>query len=151
MISRFVLALVLSLSFSSLSYSQTQPTEIVDRFFEEYNKAGSDKAIEYYFGNNKYFAEISAGLTEVKQQLTSFLNVSGKFAGYELLTKKYAGPNILMLTYIVKFERLPATFRFSFYRPNDKWQVQNFKFDTRIFEELEEASRIPVLNQEHHQ
>ena len=46
-----------------------------------------------------------------------------------------------MLTFLVKHEKDAIIFRLVFYKPLDVWEIQNFKFTTKIDEELEEASR----------
>ena len=61
--------------------------------------------------------------------------------GYEVLSNKTAGKSLILLTILVKHDKDALTFRILFYKPNDKWQVQTFKFDNKISEELEEASK----------
>ena len=46
-----------------------------------------------------------------------------------------------MLTFLVRHDRDPLTFRIVFYKPHVAWQVQNFKFDNKMDDELEEASK----------
>mgnify|MGYP001206608951 CR=1 FL=1 len=137
---------LLSWLFCSISYAQSTPNDIVNKFFELYKKEGSDKAIDYIFATNKYAKESIEAIGQLKDNLKKTLTIEGVFWGYELLTTKRAGQNFIMLTFLVKHERDPLTFRIVFYKPNDKWQVQNFKFDNKMDEELEEASKNINLN-----
>ena len=47
-----------------------------------------------------------------------------------------------MYTYIVKYDVQPLIFRIMFYRPEDKWMLNNFQFTGSIDDEMEEASKI---------
>jgi hypothetical protein len=100
-----------------------------------------DKAIDYIFSTNKYATNSQEGIDELKRSLKKTSTSAGAFWGYELLSKKSAGQGFIMLTFFVKYDRDPLTFRILFYKPHDSWQLQNFKFDNKMDEELEEASK----------
>ena len=123
------------------SFAQTSPDDIVTKFFDLYKKEGSDKAVDYIFATNKYAQNSQAAIDQLKSNLKQTIAIDGPFWGYELLSKKTAGNNFTMLTFLVKHDRDPLTFRMVFYRPHDVWQVQNFKFDNKMDDELEEASK----------
>ncbi|MGN6440188.1 MAG: hypothetical protein ACTHMM_26915 [Agriterribacter sp.] len=126
----------------TFSFGQNNPTEISDKFFHIYKKEGVDQALTYLFSTNKFSVEIQENLDELKQNLVKATNDVGEFEGTDLLAKKAAGPNLVMLTYLVRYEKLPFTFRILLYNPNGKWQVQNFKFNNKIDEELEKVSMV---------
>ena len=67
---------------------------------------------------------------------------NGIYISNELVTTKTAGKSVVMLTFLVNHEVQPVMFRFSFYKPNDNWQIMDFKFTTKVEGELEEASRL---------
>ncbi len=52
-----------------------------------------------------------------------------------------------MLTYLIRHDREPLVFNFMFYKPNNEWHIQNFKFGNSIDDELEEASKAYRLNE----
>jgi hypothetical protein len=137
--------IILMLSLTSLSCqvtkAQSSPPEIVVKFFEVYKKEGSDKAIDYIFSTNKYAAENKSAIEELKTKLKTISTIDGLYCGYDILSIKSAGENYKMFTILTRHERDPITFRIIFYCPQDKWQVQNFKFDNKMDEELEEASK----------
>ena len=124
-----------------ISFSQNSPEDIANKFFALYKKEGSDKAVDYIFSTNKYAQNSQAAIDQLKDNLKQTLAIDGPFWGFELLSRKTAGDNFTMLTFLVKHDRDPLTFRMVFYRPHDVWQVQNFKFDNKMDEELEEASK----------
>ncbi len=65
----------------------------------------------------------------------------GKYYGADLLTSKTAGANLIMLTYLVRYDKQPLVFNIMYYKPNNKWHMQNFQYRSSIDEELEEASK----------
>jgi hypothetical protein len=57
------------------------------------------------------------------------------------LARKTAGSSVVMLTYVVKHDREPLIFRFMFYKPQNTWVINDFKYNSSLDEELEEASK----------
>lgn len=121
--------------------AQKSPDDIVNKFFDLYKKEGSDKAVDYIFSTNKYAANSQSAIDHLKENLKQVLAADGPFWGYELLSKKMAGEDFIMMTFLVKHDRDPLTFRIVLYKPHDTWQAQNFKFDNKMDDELEEASK----------
>lgn len=135
------LAVIILLFSYNISNAQSSPEQIIDKFFDVYKKEDSSKAIDYLFSNNQFSVEIADGLDDVKRQLKKQIDADGKFYGRDLLSKRSAGPNLIMYTYIVRHAREPLTFNIMFYKASDKWQLQNFKFHNNTDDELEEASK----------
>ena len=138
---RVLLMLFLISLCCQVTKAQGSPSEIVVKFFNVYKKGGSDKAIDYIFSTNKYAAEGESAIEQLKTKLKNLSTIDGLYCGYDILSIKSAGQNYKMFTILARHERDPITFRIIFYRPVDKWQVQNFKFNNKIDDELEEASK----------
>ena len=138
---RLLFSLLVILFIYRTSNAQNSPENVATKFFEFYKNEGSDKALDYIFSTNKYSGESQDAINNLKENLRKTVSFDGTFCGYELLSRKSAGQNFVLLTFLVKHDRDPLTFRFVFYKPIDKWQVQNFKFDNKIDDELEEASK----------
>lgn len=134
------LVTILFLLIFSQSYGQT-PQEISKKFFDIYKQGDTDKAMDYLFSNSPYAKDIQDGIDDVKRKLKKTVGEIGKFYGVDLLSTRTAGPNVVMLTYLVRHDRQPLTFNIMYYRPNEKWQMQNFKYGNTIDEELEEAGK----------
>jgi hypothetical protein len=130
-----------------VSFGQGTPQEISNKFFATYKLGDTDKAIEYLFSNTPYAKDISDAIEDVKRQLKKTAGQIGKFYGADLLTSKTAGRNLIMLTYLVRHDREPLVFNIMFYKPNEKWQMQNFKYGNSIDDELEEASKAYRLKE----
>ena len=138
-----VLFTLISVSFlaSQHAFAQNTPDEIAKKFFEVYKSEGSNKAVEYIFATNKYEDDFRKAIDNLKERLHQTVVASGSFYGYELLSRKTAGQSLILLTFLVRHDREPLTFRIIFYKPADKWQTQSFDMDDKMGDELEEASK----------
>lgn len=115
---------------------------MVDGFFEFYTE-DRIKAVDYIFSTNPLiFREKQESIETLKTQLLQVTDLLGSYYGYEKLTEKQLGKSYKVVTTMVKYERQPLRFLFIMYKPNDKWQIQNFQFDDAIDEDLEKASRL---------
>lgn len=144
---RRILAVLVFTALTSVCFGQMTPQEISNRFFDTYKLGDTDKAIDYLFSNSPYAKEIAEGIEDVKRQLKKTSGQIGKFYGADLLSTRTAGASLIMLTYLVRHDREPLVFNIMFYRPNDKWQMQNFKYGNSIDDELEEASKAYRLKE----
>lgn len=122
--------------------AQTNPQEIIDKFFNVYKQKSPLEAVDYIFSTSPFSKDVSEGVDDLKRQLKKQIDADGKFYGVDVLSKAKAGPNFIIFSYLVRHEREPLTFDFIFYKPNDKWQLQNFKFHNKTDEELEEAVKV---------
>ena len=122
-------------------YSQVSPQEMTRRFFDVYKQGDTDKAIDYLFSNSPYVKDIQEGLEDIKRKLKKSIGQAGQYYGADLLISRTAGSNLIMFTYLVRHDREPFVFNIMFYKPNGKWQMQNFKYGNSIDDELEEASK----------
>jgi hypothetical protein len=123
----------------SKSFAQSTTKEIEDTFFTIYSK-DPGKAVEYAFSTNKYFRNLHDDVAKLSKKLKILIFQCGDYCGYELLTEKTAGQNLKMVTYILRYSREPIRFTFFLYKPNDKWQVNDFAFDEDIDKNLRKNS-----------
>jgi hypothetical protein len=124
-----------------VSKAQSTPEEIINKFFAIYKQGNSEKAVDYLFANTPFAKDIEEGVDNAKRQLKKQYEQIGTYYGADLLSTKTAGPNVKMYTYLVRHSKQPLTFNIMFYKPNDKWQMQSFKFANNTSDELEEASK----------
>jgi len=124
-----------------MSLAQLTPEEITNKFFAIYKQGNSDKAVDYLFANTPYAKDIEEGIDDVKRQLKKQYELIGTYYGADLLLTKTVGPNVKMYTYLVRHSKQPLTFNIMFYKPNDRWQMQSFKYHNNTSDELEEASK----------
>lgn len=138
---RAILTLLFVTTLVKISFGQATPQEVSNKFFAIYKLGDTDKALDFLFSNTPYAKDISEGIEDVKRQLKKQTGLMGNFYGADLLTAKTAGANLIMLTYLVRHDKQPLVFNIMFYKPNDKWHMQNFKYGSSIDDELEEASK----------
>ncbi len=48
----------------------------------------------------------------------------------------------MLKSFLVKYARQPLRFTFILYKPNDKWVIQNFSWDSALEDELYNASSL---------
>lgn len=123
------------------SLGQGTPLEMVNKFFDIYKSQGSDKALDYLTGTNKNSGRFKEQINNLKDKLSKAHDQIGPFYGFDPVVTKSAGPNYTMLTFLVRHERAPLTFRFTFYRPKDSWMWIDFKYNDSMDEELDAASK----------
>ncbi len=133
--SLFVLALVLA-HFSCGSQSDAvkleDPEKIVTQFLEIYSEEGVDQGLKYLFEYNPWinnFESLSTRLLELTSQI-------GMLKGSDLIVTKKIGNAMIMFSYLMKYERQPIRFNITFYRPGTNWQVQDFRYDDELIQEL---------------
>lgn len=76
--------------------------------------------------------DIQAAEDTTVQQLKMLSPRFGRIVGHEFIRSETAGESLIRLIYIVKHEKHILRWRFIFYRPNDKWLLNNFKWDDQI-------------------
>jgi hypothetical protein len=139
---RTILISIMLSAFLTPAFAQSSPDQMAAHFFDIYKtEGGSDSAVNYLFATNKYTTTLGPQLDTLKDKLKQYIAYFGQFHGYDLVTKKSAGPNYIMFVYLVRHDREPLTFRMLFYKPSDKWKIQTFNFNESMDDELQDASK----------
>lgn len=133
------LSLILLLFSFHDSNGQETPEQITKKFFDLYRQGDVVKSMEYLF---TYSVDADQSNDNKTQFVNKQWNQVGRFYGEELLLKKDAGPNVIMYTYLVRHHVSPLLFRMLFYKANNHWQLQSFRSNFDINQELEEASKL---------
>ncbi|WP_194976425.1 hypothetical protein [Aquiflexum lacus] len=143
----FLLSIVLhGCSVSNSKSLETQTPEIInERFFELYSSKGSSEALEFIFSTNKWIDENQT--SEVKNKLNDLTKQLGQYQGNDLIFKRSIGENYILFSFIVKYDRQPIRYLFIYYKPKDKWQLQNFQYDVNLETELIEAANAYRLTE----
>ena len=133
---------------SSNGFAQSDPQKMIDEFFKLYQDKNSDAALDYIFGTNKWMKESKEQIDGIKFKISNtVVKPMSTFYGHDLITKKIIGDKLAYYTYLLRYDRQPIRFTFLFYNPNGQWRLQNFSFDDKIKEELEEASKAYRLKE----
>jgi hypothetical protein len=122
--------------------AQSTSEALADTFFSYYKSAGINKAIDYVFATNKYMTQSQEVIDNIKLRFNKATPQLGQYYGYDLFIKREAGPSYVFLSYLMKFERQPIQISFILYKPKDKWQIQNLRFDDKIDNELDKLPNV---------
>lgn len=137
----------LQLLFVNIIIAQ-EPKELISNFFDTYKTKGVDNALDNIFATNTWMLQRSKDEIEnVKLQLKSIIQVVGEYYGYENITQKSIGESFKLFSYLVRYDRQPIRFTFTFYKAKDTWKLYNFKFDQDLSEELGESAKAYRLKE----
>lgn len=138
------LRLFLCLFLLSFSVCKAQPTPeaLIDTFFTYYKNTGIEKAIDFVFATNKYMKQSQEVIDNIKLRFNKATPQLGPYYGYELFIKREAGSSYVFLSYLMKYERQPIQISFILYKPKDKWQIQNLRFDDKVDNELDKLPNV---------
>lgn len=112
----------------------------IETFFKKY-KTSSDSAIDYIFGTNKLFTNLSQ-INLLKAKLDTLQLSLGPFISRELIAEKSATNSLVIYSYIVKHENQPIRFIFMFYKPHNDWELYRFNYDDGMDAEMLESVKI---------
>jgi len=121
------------------------PEGIIENFFRIYDKEGVKAAVEniYSYGDSS----MQQSLKYVQDTLAhTASNMGGKYLGHDLIVKKNASASLVMYCYLVKYRLAPLRLTFLFYKPQDKWEIMNFLFDSNTISELIKSGRNDLKN-----
>jgi hypothetical protein len=116
------LILLLSLGIIICGYSQSSPEIIADNFFSHLEAGNTSEAIKSLPVSSIIESDTSF---HAKTVLTLNENEAlfGKYCGYELIEKNEISESFITAEYLVKYTDAPRRVQFVFYKPLDKWQV----------------------------
>lgn len=130
-----IMIIILSLSFPNKSCAQATPEELMNNFFELFDK-DLDNAIDYLFSTNNLIDPRQPGIQSIKEKFDISRKMLGNYYGYEIVSRYYAGDSYVKYIYSLKYERQPVKFIVILYKPDKKWKVQNVNFHDDISTEF---------------
>ena len=136
-----LLILVIASFNSRAQVSSDTPEGIIENFFKVYEKDGEKAAVAniYAYGDSSMQQSMKY-VTDTLAHTSN--NLGGKCLGSELITKKCMSGSLCYYSYLVKYRLAPLRFTFVFYKPQDKWEVMNFVFDSNAINDLAKASKF---------
>ena len=139
---RILSFLIIIISCTCKAQSNDNPAleKIIDNFFSIYEKNVSTALDTIFSYADK---NVHGALPYIKDTLAGTIKADGgKYSGHELIVKKYATPSYCFYSYLIKYPIRPMRFNFTFYKPEDKWVMVNFSFDSNIGSEITELGKI---------
>ena len=136
---KFLPILLFFITLALNGYSQSTPDSILNTFFNKY-EGNKKAALDYIFSTNLYIPREKT--VELYKDILGLKKIIGEYTGYEFLVKKNAGESLVLYSYLIKYAHQPVRFTISFYKPKDKWILYNFKYDSKVEEELQSAASL---------
>lgn len=121
-------------------HGQTGDEAITEDFFRQY-ALDPMKAFDYAFSTNEWMERNQDAVDNLKNQYSNLLPLIGNYYGYDLVTEKSRGEHLKVRSYMLRYDRQPIRLTFVLYKPKDRWQVQNLKYDDKLPDELEESTK----------
>lgn len=128
---------------SQISYTQSSPDQIIDKFFQDLATEKPDKVLDNFYTHMPWVSNIKVEIDKLKTNFATLQTYFGKYNGNALIVKKEIGNGALVIySYLIKYERQPVRFTFKFYKPKDVWLSYSFSYDMSLDDELEQAVKL---------
>ncbi len=84
---------------------------------------------------------------KLKKQTREAIDTYGPILGFEIVEQRRVGMSLLQLTCLSWSENFPLRWRFSYYRPGDKWRLLDIFVDDKVGELFEtRAARVSPMD-----
>ena len=114
----------------------------INTFFANVGKGHAKESLQDLVASNPYIdASDSASLKLIKG-FTDISQLSGEYRGYKLIKKRIFQTDILVYSYLLKFERKFYRVIFMFYRASTPVRLYKISYDDMIDTELEESLKV---------
>lgn len=117
---------------SGFLYSQNNDSLMINVFFEKLQNSKID--LKLLYNTNKWFEGKQDDISNLEYKLKETIDNIGKMYSYQKIKEKKIDGVYYIVWYIVKFDRQPLCFKFSYYKPFDKWQLQSCKYELSLDE-----------------
>ena len=149
---RLALMAIMLIMFSpAFAADQTEPprdyADIIDHFYSLLEEKEGAEAVDWLFSTNPYSDRLPDALVNIKSQFSSLEASIGSYIDNHLLIDKEISSRYVFRYYLVDYDRQPLIFKFHFYRPKDRWQVQNFFFVANVSADIETFAKYNLLDQ----
>ncbi|MFO7879883.1 MAG: hypothetical protein ACQES0_01110 [Bacteroidota bacterium] len=128
--------ITLLLSIPLISMGQKSPEDILEPFFDSFDKS-PDQAIEYIFTTNPYINKNQEGIDRIKERLNTSRKLLGEYYGEELIRKENVGDSFVRYSYMLKYDRQPVKIEIILYRPDETWLLYTMQFDDKLSKDFE--------------
>ncbi len=133
---------------SAFSQSFGQNSYVDDRvktFFEHIEDNEYKEALDYIYSDNKWVLAKTDEVNNLKAQFAGFGEIVGSFLSYDLLITEKFHNRIIIMQYMVSYERQPMRFEFQFYKSKDNWMIYSFSYNDDLDDWLEEKVKYKFL------
>ena len=143
----FVFVSVFIFNCKNNACGQSSPDDLIKNFFAKFEKEKPDSAIDGIYATNKFNIGLKTEIKNMESKLAESIVPFGKYQGNEFIVKKSVGESFVIYSYLIKYEREPIRFLFVFYKPKNDWLLYSFSYDSKLEDELKEASKAYRLSE----
>jgi hypothetical protein len=118
----------------------TGPTTLIEKFFKNYDKESTTRAMMEIFKTNPLID--SNSLVKLITKIDTTRSIIGPYLGKELIVQRKASNSLILYSYLVKHQNQPLRFTFMFYKPKNDWVIYRLYFDDSVSSELEQSAKI---------
>jgi hypothetical protein len=139
------LSFLLLAEVADISGAPPPPEEIqksVSTFFKLLKENKIDEAYQGFLTNTRIKGR-EEEVANLKKQTRDAITTYGPVLGFEIIEQRRVGMNLIQVVCLSLSENVPLRWRFTYYRPTDKWRLQNIFVDDRI-EELFDLRAVRV-------
>lgn len=119
---------------------QCQP--IIQTFFNKIKEHRQNEALSYLLSFNEDINQKDSDIVKLKRVFIDIYQSAGQYIGSELLVKKQIKDDIIVYSYLVKYEKNFYRFIFSFYNPQGTPKTYRFAMDDDVEAELEQSLKL---------
>ena len=117
-------------------------TQMTGKFFDLLKKDKVEQAYDELLKTSKIKAR-GEDVVQLKQQTREALTSFGPVLGFELLEHRRKGFSLMQLIYFSWQDERPLRWRFTFYRPKDKWRLVNIQLDDQAIQFWDDYPQKP--------
>ena len=128
-LARVLFGVFLAVGLCSSQARANDPSDLPERFMQEYVAGRAEQAVDGYFKTNPLVQQKAQQLQYLKTQLASISQIFGRPSGYELVSQETLAPSLRRFVYITKHPYHAVTWEFYVYRPAKDWIGSNMRFD----------------------
>jgi hypothetical protein len=126
------------------AFASDEYNKEIDNFFSLYEKGEISKSVDSIYSTNRWIDPSSDAVMNLKGQFSSMSQIVGTYVGKERIGVHSYSERLLMVTYLMLYERQPIRLEFMFYRPADSWIIYSFSFDDNTDQELKMSAREEI-------
>ncbi len=122
------LLLLLAVPGPCLAQETADPKAWAEKFVGLMVTEGAAQAYRFLETTSFIARSDPAALKGVRQTMIKAGSTFGAAIGFEAAGEKKIGGSILLLTYVVKYERSAIVWELDFYKPKGGWNLHKFRF-----------------------
>jgi hypothetical protein len=114
----------------------------IDIFFGKIEAKEYKNAVDDLLSSNEYITQKDSSTIAMKSRFATLNEISGPYRGRSLLKKKRINDDLIIYSYLAKYDKKFYRFVFEFYNNGVETKIYKFQFDDTLEIELEESVKL---------